>query len=480
MGHTLFSLWESISKKESIRIAVDGSSYQYDDETLGFLSTLGLFSQFEVFYVSSHETCTRQGGLRILIPRICSEGAKDVYEIHLEEPGQFLFSSGFSSAKAREKYPPELLGAIAFGDLVITERDLESKADKDLIWDSFHSRRGFIGNFSECLSALRAWAYRKSILSFETGLRLKISREMSTLRALSKLVPNAKMAWRAAIVSQDKNLALKDGTVKDYVWSVLGRVKHLLTTRDFLEIIKLESFDRLHASHEDLNYLADYYFGYFLVLLTGVIDSTETLSYWCLCDRKEKPDRIHFRRPSKIDAQQRDFLEKMRASNRHLAEYVGSEESQVLLRLIYELRNLTAHDILPSNLTSQGNFLGLSGDLLAFKGRVMESMRNYADVLRLSKDQLISLGVEMKSKGGISDRQEIWVEPTLFVRYILAESLKFIDRVIGYLQIENIILSSTEETEKYEKLGKSPRTKPGLEIFESVNEVMALIEACIP
>jgi len=49
MGHTLFGLWESISKKESIRIAVDGSSYQYDDETLRSLSTLSLFSQFEVF-----------------------------------------------------------------------------------------------------------------------------------------------------------------------------------------------------------------------------------------------------------------------------------------------------------------------------------------------------------------------------------------------------------------------------------------------
>jgi len=293
-------------------------------------------------------------------------------------------------------------------------------------------------------------------------------------------VPNAKRAWRAAIVSQDKNLALKDGTVKDYVWSVLARAKHLLTTRDLLEIIKLDSSDRLYASHKDLHFMADYYFGYFLVLLTGVIDATETLSYWCLCDRKEKPNRISFRRHQKIDARQRNFLEKMQASNRHLAEYVGSEESQVLLRFIYALRNLTAHDILPSNLTSQGNFLGLSGDLLVFKGRVMESMCEYADKLELSKDQLIGLGVELKSKGGISERGEIWVEPTLFVRYILAESLKFIDRVIGFLQIENIILSSTEEIEKYEQLGKSPRTKSGLEMFESVNEIMALIEACIP
>ena len=481
MGHTLFGLWESISKKESIRIAVDGSSYEYDDETLRSLSTLSLFSQFEVFYVSSHETRTRHGGLRILIPRISSGGAKDNYEIDLEELGrQFLFRSGFSSTKAKEKYPPELLGAIAFGDLVITKRDLESKSDKDLIWDSFHSGRGFIGSFSECLSALRAWVYRKGILNFSPRHRLVISRGMATSNALPRLVPNSKRAWRAAVVSQAKNLLLKEGTVKDYIGSVVSRVNHLLTTRDLLEILKLDSLDKLRVSDKDYSHLANYYFGYFLMLLTGVVDSTETLSYWCICDRQEKPDGVSFRRPKKVDKQQRVFLEKMLAFNKGLAEYVGSEESQVLLKLIYALRNLTAHEILPSNLTSQGNFLGLSGDLLVFKGKVMENMRNYADVLNLSKDQLIGLGAELKAKGGISDRQEIWVEPILFVRYMLVETLKFIENVLGYLQIEKIILTSTEEIEKFDHLGKLSRPKPSPEIFERVNEAMAYIEASVP
>jgi hypothetical protein len=479
VGHALFGLWESIGNKENIRIAVDGSSYEYDDKAMRLLLTLSLFSQFEVFYVSSAETSSGGGEPQILIPRISKNGDGEERRIDLEERRQrYFFSSGFRNTEAKERFSAELLGSVAIGDLAMTK--LQSKSDRDLIRDNFHMGKGFVGDFSECLSAIRAWVYRKGIFNFNSGHSLRISRGMATLLALPRLVPNIRRAWRAAVVCKPENRSLGGQTVKDHIGSVLSRVEHLLTTRDLLETLKLDSLGRQHSHHEDYSYLANYYFGYFLMLLTGIIDATETLSYWGVCDRQKKPQRITFRRLLKKEKSYKMFLEKMSCFKRSLAEYINSEEVQSLLGLIYALRNPMAHEILPSKVTSQGNLRGLSGDLLVFKGNIMEKMQKYSDIHTLSRDQLLDLGAELKMKGVISDKQEVWVEPILFVRCMLAEALKFIENVFGYLQLDNLIISSAEERGKFDQLGEVPRKKVKLEPLEKVNELLAVMEASVP
>lgn len=60
MEQPLFGLWERIVEKGSISIAVDGDSYQYDDEGLKYLSTLNLFEQFRVFYVTKRKLDSKE------------------------------------------------------------------------------------------------------------------------------------------------------------------------------------------------------------------------------------------------------------------------------------------------------------------------------------------------------------------------------------------------------------------------------------
>lgn len=478
MEHPLFSLWKGVGKKGSISIAIDGSSYQYDDEALRYLSTLDLFDQFEVFYVSNNTINSKEKGLRILVPRIGQGGGKEEYRIDLE--GQrYSFFPGFRNKETKEKYSAELLGSIAIGDLAITKKDIRSKYERDLIRDSFGGGKGYIGDMSECLSAIRAWINKKGVLNFNNRSSLIISKWMAISFALQRLLPNCKKAWRAAVVSKEENCPLGEGTVRDYIGSILSRAEHLLTTRDLLEVLKLDSFDRYGTHQVNYSYLANYYFGYFLMLLTGIIDSTETLSYWGICDRQKKPLSVSFRL-GKNEKSHKKFLEEMFGFNKDLAKYVNSDEAQSLLKLIYTFRNHVAHEILPANITYVGNIGGLSGDLMVLKGKMIEKMDKYSKSRNLSKEQLLGIGVELRGKSGVPDKQEILVEPILFVRYMLLEGLKFIENVLGYIQLENIIISSTEEKEKYNRIGELPRTKSSFEPFEKVNEVMALMEASVP
>jgi hypothetical protein len=114
MEHPLFSLWKNIGKKGSHSIAVDGSSYQYDDEGLRYLSTLDLFEQFKVFYVSNKKLDSKEEGLPILVPRISQGGGKEEYRLDLETlDAGYLLCSGFRNKEINEKYSAELLGSVA-------------------------------------------------------------------------------------------------------------------------------------------------------------------------------------------------------------------------------------------------------------------------------------------------------------------------------------------------------------------------------
>jgi len=481
MEHPLFSLWKAIRKKVSICVSIDGSSYQYDDEALRYLSTLNLFDQFEVVYVSNVKIDCIEKGPRILIPSIGPGGGKEEYRIDLKrQDGLYYFGSGFRYKEIREKYPPALLGSMAIGDLTFTKRDMRSRAARELVQNGFYGAGAFVGDASECLSAMRAWMNKRGLVTLGKKTTFYISRSIAASLALHMLLPNCEKAWRAAIVSRKENCPLGEGTVYGYIGSILSRTKHLLTTRDLLEVLKFSSFDRYDTRQDDYFYLVNYYFGYFLVLLTGVIDSVETLSYWRICDRQKKPLGVSFRNLEDKKQHKMSFLKKMSLFNEDLTKYIISTEVRSLLDIIYSLRNQVAHEILPATMTYVGNSGGLSGDLVILTGNSVEKMDNYSKVHNLSDYQLLGLGIEMRGKGRISDKKEIWVEPVLFARNILVEVLKLIDNVLGYVRLEDLIISTTEEMEKCQELTKSPLAESGPGPFEKINEAMTLIEASVP
>jgi hypothetical protein len=127
-----------------------------------------------------------------------------------------------------------------------------------------------------------------------------------------------------------------------------------------------------------------------------------------------------------------------------------------------------------------GNSGGLSGDLVILTGNSVGKIDGYSKVYNLSDYRLLELGIEIRKKGGISGGQEIWVEPLLFARYILVELLKFVDSVLGYVRLEDLIITTTKEREKYQELIRSPLTEPSTEPFEKISEAITRIEASVP
>jgi len=119
----IYCLWEKIVKKESLKISIDGSTYKYEDESIKALIALSYYKQFEIFYVSNQDI-DKKNNIKIFIPEYIRET-----EIFLKRPGtKEMWGSGFKNSKIKNIFSIELVGAITFGDLVITKTDLYSKS----------------------------------------------------------------------------------------------------------------------------------------------------------------------------------------------------------------------------------------------------------------------------------------------------------------------------------------------------------------
>jgi len=245
-----------------------------------------------------------------------------------------------------------------------------------------------------------------------------------------------------------------------------------------LELLKFNSFDRFNKKQDRYSYYLNYYFGYFLLLLTGIFDAIDTISYWRIKNKNKKPIHISFRYKNK-DSEK--YIREISLINKDLGEFLGTEKIQSTLKFIYFFRNYIAHDILPGGVTYVGNFQGLSGDLLLLKGKLMENIEDFAKHNELiTKEQLLEVGIDNKPRVVGEKEVEKLFEPILFSRYMVSHAMSIIDSIFKHLNLEQRLLSSQKEKEEFEKLRKLPRRTSYDEIFDKVDRALAYVEASVP
>jgi len=478
MEAALYRFWKRISAKESIRIAIDGSSYSEND--LRDITVLGVFRQFEMFYIAGSRIKNKSGPLPILIPRVVRgprEG--DCYVILEDNDTGEEEISGYIDKEVGDRFSAELVGSVFIADLIATRLDRLTISDRMFFCEKAGQRDRFIGSLSACMSAARAWINRRETLDLRGGLRIGISKETTLLGALPKLLPNYKRAWRAAVVSNKERCPVGDGAAYDYFASIFSRAAYLIATRDLLEVLKLTVFDKEAKHQYSLLFMAIYHLDHFLMLLTAVIESIEVLSYWRICDKQSKPDAASFRTNRRDDKERhnRKFHKAISDFNQNLSNFIDSPKSQSLLKIIYKLRNRVAHSIVPKQIfISGGGPGGLAGDLLSIIGDEQEMMADFACEHSLSSEQLLEIGIEL-GRGSCGQSRELLIEPILFTRYMLNRAVDFIEILFGYLRIEDKLIATKEERNKYETLLTSMPRRTAFELGDKMHRALAFIEA---
>lgn len=471
----IYCLWEKIVKKESIKIAIDGSTYKYEDESLKALRTLSYYKQFEIFYISNQDI-DKKNNIKIFLPEYLRKT-----EIILKGAGsKETWVSGIKNDSTKNILPIELIGAIAFGDLVVTKTDLYSKYDKFFLTSNFDGKNPYIGDLSGCLSAIRAWINNQYKLSTRSDFSYHFSSWLSVTFATKILLPYLDDAWRAAVVTKEDKNPLGEGTVRDFLSGILSRAKHLLTTRDLLEVLKLNSFSRLfNPKVDNIPYMVTYYFGYYFLLITAMIDSSCWITNWRI-NRKTRNYELTFR---KNNRHFKPFITELAKFNSEFSDYIESASVQSYLNLIYYIRNFIAHNILPNGIRYVG-FEGLSGDLISIKGKIEDILKEYSKCNNIADTELLNIGTEIKRSTADRKDDEKLFDPVLFSRYILMRAMEFIDTIFKYLSIEKKILTAKDEQNEFERLEKiSLETKKNdefNEFIENTNKALVEIEASIP
>lgn len=469
----IYRLWEKIVKKESIKIAIDGSTYKYEDKSLNALCALSYYMQFEIFYVSNQDI-DKKNNIKIFIPEYIREN-----DIILKRPGsKEARLSGFKNSEIKNILPIELIGAIACGDLVVTKTDLYSKYDKFFLMSNFGGKNPYIGDLSRCLSAIRAWINNQFKLSTSLDFSYHFSKWLSVTLATKILLPYLDDAWRAAVVTKEVKYPLGDGTIQDFLSGILLRAKHLLTTRDLLEVLKLNSFNHLfNPKADNFSYMALYYFGYIFLLITAMIDSSCWITNWRINRKIKNNYELTFRKNKR---QFKPLITELAKFNSDLSDYIESDSVQSFLNLIYYLRNFIAHNILPNGIRYAG-FEGLSGDLFSLKGNIEEIIKEYSKCNDITDTQLLEVGIEIKRLTVNRKDDRKLFDPVLFSRYILMNAMKFIDTIFKFLSIEKKILTTQDEQIEFERIGKiSLETNKKDEFIEKTNRALVEIEASVP
>jgi len=468
----LYSLWENIVKKETIKIVIDGSSYNHNDESLNVLSTLSIYNQFEILYVSSKEIKDRNFNFKFCIP----EYKRDDEIILKSCDSNELWRLGLRDKKIKNTLSINTIAAIAIADVLITEIDIYSQFEKYFIEKSLYGKSPYTCKLTDCLSAVRAWINNLSKLTAHKNYTLHFSKWISVTFAIPILLPYLQTAWRGAVVTKEDNFPLGEGTVQDFLSSILLRSKHLLTTRDLLETLKLNTFERFNPKAENYSYMVIYYFGYFLLLITAIIDSISWITYWRINRPMKSGYKVSLRKTrSYFSSLFKDLLKFDNA----LSNYIASDSVQSLLELIYYLRNSIAHNILPSSVTYSG-FEGLSGDLISLKGDVEKKIQEFSKCNKLTDKQLLEIGIDIKRLTARPSDNEITIEPILFSRYLLMRLVKIIDTIFKYLCIEKEMIKSQKEKDEFDRLGRIPLKTNRPDIGDKTNQAMSIIEASIP
>ncbi|MFX0135865.1 MAG: hypothetical protein ACFFDN_19635 [Candidatus Hodarchaeota archaeon] len=468
----LYSLWENIIKKETVKIAIDGSSYSHNDESLNVLSTLGVYNQFEVLYVSSKGIKDKNLNFKFCFP----EHKRDNEIILKSHDSNELWRLGYKHKEIKDMLSVDTIAAIAVADIVVTEIDIYSKVEKYFIEKSLYGKSPYICKLTNCLSAIRAWINNLSKLTAYKNNTFWFSRETSVNFAIHMLLPYLQTAWRAAVVTKADNFPLGEGTVRDFISSTLLRSKHLLTTRDLLEVLKINTFERFNPKAEDYSYMVIYYFGYFLLLITAMIDSISWIANWRINRHIKSGLEVSFRKTRRHFS---SFIKYLSRFDNTLSNYIASDSIQSLLELVYYLRNFFAHNILPSSVMYSGSE-GFSGDLISLKGDVERKIQEFSKCNNLTDKQLLEMGIDIKKLTTRPSDGEKLIEPILFSRYILMRLIEIVDTIFKHLCIENKMITSQEEKKEFDRLGRIPLKTASDDFSDKTNKALSIIEASVP
>lgn len=470
----IFTFWNDIVNEETIKIAIDGSSYSHDDQSLNVFSFLNIYDQFKIFYISSKEVRDKNFSFKIFIPEF---RRRNEINLNLQNSNEF-WGSGFKDEKIKDILSIELIGAIATADIVITKEDIHDKYDRNFIAKNFYGKKPYIGKLSECLSAIRPWINNMSKFTAGNEFSICFSNWISINFALKILIPYFQNAWGAAVVTKEDEFPLGEGCVQDFLSSISIRSQHLLTTRDLLEVLKLNTFKTFGQKTENISYMTNYYFGYFLLLLTAIIDSLEWITNWRIYEQTKRPLEIAFRKKKK--KYYKSFVKDLSRFDKSLSDYIESDSTQSLLELIYYLRNFFAHNILPGQIYYSGNPHGLSGNLLSPKGDIADKIMEFLKCNKLTNEQILEMGIEIKRITLNPSDEEKLIEPILFSRYILMRVMEFIDTIFKHLCIEKKMISSQDEKNKYNMLGKNFLKTSDTDFIDKTDQALIAVEASVP
>lgn len=470
---TLYNLWKQISQKNKIVIAIDGNSYSYNDEEIKTLFYINNFEQFEILYISTKNEENQKSNNLIFHPNYKTNNEISIERINPHN----IRDTGFQDEKIKSLLSIELISAIGFGDLAITRKDVFSILNEKEIQRIFYDGKVFIGNVSKCFSALRPWINEQTKLNYDNNSSVLISNWNSIYTAAYRdyISPNLTNVKRIVYALNDSKTKLSTGdNIKDYLDAILTRMIHILKTRDTLESFKMNSFKSTFGGN---NYSSNihYFFGYLLILATGIIDSIGRVLFWGI-DRQIKNHMEVTIRKEKSGNRYKNFLKDLSSKNSILADYLKSDDIQYFFELIYSIRNYVAHGIIPKRINLQGNFGGLHGDLIRIQVD-SELIKKYLTSENITESR--DIGIEILRQ--TLDETENLLDPVLFARHVVKKIIELSENIFGMLSLEHKIIEK-EEKDKYHlyKNGSQIKKKNDSIEIEMWDRFLSTIETQFP
>lgn len=467
----LYSLWNGIIQKQQINkelkimLAIDGSSYEYNDDDLKYLSILNETKNFEIIYISTKEIKSQKNNFKVFI----IQPVKKSYERGLEyiiinlsrQNSKDWMQVGAKSEKVRQ-LPLPLVATAASSNFAITKTKVE--IDTSYIFE----KATYIGTINECLSIIRPWVHSLKKLEYE-GVDVIPSRWRSIGLGRNALVPSFEPPWRASIAIDENKFPIFDTTAHVFLWSLRERIENLIATRNFIEEIKFERMKGIpNGKPEDVPNIISYYFGYFLMLIRGIFDSLTWITNWRIGRTNIEPYEISLYYSTRY----RKFFNSLSKFNESLFNYIKSPRFQSYIQMIYSLRNSFAHTALPTSLEQAGI---LAGEFLVFRGNIIIKFKDFAKHNNLSNDNIAEIGIFFRNT-------DLIIEPVLFSKYMVMDVCKKIDYIIKRLYIHKKMIASATvaELKKFNELGKPREEEKAKNYHDSLHDALSFIEACVP
>lgn len=471
MSNKLFNLWESISEKETIRIAIDYNSIDLTGEEITKIAFLNYTQELEIYTVTSQESTSLTNALKIKKLYMAHNDTKEDLREYLKK-----WSRYYGELPNDDFLSDELIESILHADVVVTNNAFMKKLDLSVLSTIFHSKC-YIDNFTNCLSAIRAWINSYDAFSFGNNSRIVLPKWQAVTFANRFLMPYLQDAWAAAVATKQKRYILPEVTINDYLASILSRLRYIFTTRDILETLKLKSYKKFSGNPYGFRYLSSYYFGYILILATALIDSVGCVLCFAFDKKIKHGAEVSLREEN--NKKYKSIFNLIQNSNEEMAAFLNSAPLQSFFELLYYLRNSIAHRSLPDPVHYSGNMDDLSGHLLSLNGGVLKRIEKFSENNQFDKNQLKQIGIK-HMKYAIDDAyHELCLESILFSRFLVAKLAEFLNESFRLILLPKKMNLTEEEEKEFNRL-KNIKLFTKMDYFEQTTEALTMIEASIP